>query len=258
MDWENIREFLGTVNGAYTAGAVGAFIALGTGYLTGKLSSNHRKENLANSRSYDLEDKRISLEHEMVELEKLRTSGDPVELRKLEYASQASERADKLKASELERRAVVEDAERERREEIEDLDRSKRFQLEDQVRKEAYALSEIEKRSTLAIEISGALSPVIQAYAEAVKNYHSEPKGLLVEDSNAEARTKYRADVVDAILEKLEEGYGADEVDYDITDEDKERVNRIVYAKYPLPEDSREPQMPIELKRLLDLIPNSK
>jgi len=101
MDWENIREFLGTVNGAYTAGAVGAFIALGTGYLTGKLSSKHRKENLANSRSYDLESKRIALEHEMVELEKLRTSGDPVELRKLEYASQASVRADKLKEKRL-------------------------------------------------------------------------------------------------------------------------------------------------------------
>jgi len=258
MDWENIREFLGTVQGAYIAGAVGAFVTLGTGYLTGKLSSKHRKETLANSRSYDLENKRIALEHEKVELEKLRTSGDPVKLRELEYGAMANERADKLKASELERRAVVEDAEMERRIEVERLERVRKNQLEDESRRQGYTVSEREHRLALAKEISGTLSPVIQAYAKAVSDYHSKSNGSLVEDPNAKVRAEYRAGVVDAILEEIKEDYSEDQEEYDINEDNQERVNRIVDARYPVPETSREPQMPVELKRLLDLISNSK
>ncbi|MEK6894401.1 MAG: hypothetical protein AABX10_02975 [Nanoarchaeota archaeon] len=255
MDWENIREFLSTAQGAYTAGAVGAVVLGTAGYLSGRLSSKNRKEAIVIRQNYELENKRLDLEHGKVEVEKLRTSGDPVKLRELEYAHKASERADQMKQSELERSAVRDDAERSRRIELEDSDRSRKFQLEDQDRKEGYATAAREHTLLLARELSGALGPVVEAYAQTVRNYSSN--GSNVEDPDEKIRAEYRTGVVEALLEKLGESYGNDEEEYDVTYEDQERIDRIVNAKYPLPKAHIKPQMPAELSSLLSLIPKS-
>ena len=256
MDWENIREFLGTVQGAYYAGAAGAVVALGMGYLTGRSSSKAK----ATRQNYELEKERLVLEGSKIELEReklgverLRTEGDPVELKKLEYNNQARIEADSRNRTELEARIASEEAERGRRIELEDSDRSRKFQSEDLTRKEGYELAKREHTLTIAREISGALGTVVQTYADAIKLYHSR-NGSHAEDPNTKARAEYRAGVVDAILEKIKEEYGEDQEEYDINEDDQERVNRIVDARYPVPETSREPQMPVELKRLLDLL----
>ncbi|MEK6925361.1 MAG: hypothetical protein AABW71_03950 [Nanoarchaeota archaeon] len=255
MDLENIREFLCTVRGAYTAGAVGAVVAVATGYLTGRLSSKNRKEAIVAEQNYKLENKRLDLEQSKVEVEKLRASGDPVKLRELEYVHKANERADQMKSSELERNAVNDDAERLRKNRLEDFDRVRRFQVEDENRKEGYARAAREDTLTLSRELSVALNPVIESYAQAIRNYSSN--GSNVEDPDEKIRAEYRTGVVEALLEKLGESYGNDEEEYDVTDEDQERIDRIVNAKYPLPKAHIKPQMPAELSSLLSLIPKS-
>ncbi|MBS3083894.1 hypothetical protein J4423_03755 [Candidatus Pacearchaeota archaeon] len=248
MDWENIREFLGTVNGAYTAGAVGAFVALGTGYLTGRRGS----KNKAASRNYELEKDRIGLERFRLQVEQEKLQGDPVELKKLFYENDAKGRAHQIEVAEMEKRH-----------EVEDLERERRFSLEDKTREDSLKQAERQNRVELVTRIAEVARPVIEAYREAIRNYSAtNGDGLVVEPEIFKQRQAYREELVSQFVTALADRKDNEDNDldmaddgFDISDDDNARIGRIVNAKYPYRITFTEaPEMPEELKKLLDTL----
>lgn len=102
----------------------------------------------------------------------------------------------------------------------------------------------------------GDLKPVLDAYLGKLVASGVSPK---LADC-LRKRREFRDDLTERYLDKLDEDCNPSEDEYDIGEEDRKRIERLVDAKYPLPEGVTEdmllkaPQLPPELQKLIDFI----
>ncbi len=226
MDLDSVMDYLSTPGGAYAVAGASALVSLTLGYLFGKKSGDRAEK----ERNYALEMEKLSIEREKINLETDKLDGDPIKLKEMTYQENAR----------------IYDREKE----IDEIKR--RRELEDLSREDELKTKDLTGRLALAKELSTTLAPVIQSYAEAIKSYHSRESRASPE--LLKARKDYRDSLIDDILSELEEDNQKSSDDYDLSEDDEERVERLTNIKYPLSEINEEPEMPEEIKSLLDLI----
>ena len=97
-------------------------------------------------------------------------------------------------------------------------------------------------------ELAEKLGPSLKEIAESVRNYSPAPQ----DEDIARQRADYRANLFGELEDAIRETYDPSQEDFNITDEDIERLERFVDSKFPVQEQT--PRLAPEVSRLIQLL----
>ena len=242
----DFQEIMNSEYGPYVVnGAVGVG-ALAVGYLVGRISKKGRhKERMA---ELDVEKSRVDLD--------MRKQDNIVELKKMEYENEARTEAIEDSRISTARVSKLEDEDRERSYKFEEGVRERERVLEDRAREDETKERDRQYKLDLVSGVPDGIKDAFRTYAIEMNKYFDEAVSSEngVSADVMEARNEFRVGLVDRFMKSMDEDYAVYSEEYHLSGDDRKRIDELVDAKYPLNDNkAKAPEMPAELKKLVDL-----
>ena len=248
MDYTSFQEFMNSPSGPYivfgTVGLVGGVF----GYIVGRVRGRKKLERIRMSHLERMAGLEVKKGEGEVQLKK---EANSIELAKLEYAEKERVYQREKEVSEIEyQRKLEQDKVNEEKAPIKHerlLELQKNGQ-EEAEKNRAYKLELVQK-------LAGELKPIMESYVNAIKENATNDERLEQDEQLLKARKTYRDDLFEKLEEELEDNYSISDEDYDISEEEIERIDRLVDAKHPIQgTHNNAPKMPKEISELIKIV----